>query len=279
MNLLLAYIKLLRPLNVFISGMVVVLSSAVLGVLNETDVVIHVVMVVSCYTGAANALNDMVDYKIDLINCPERPIPSGLVSKNAALLISISLFSFGTYFCLELSQNSKVIGIGIAMPLMVLYSKSLKGIPLIGNITVAFILGLAFLFCGAAFNYMSVMLVPTALAFGLTLVREIVKDIADIDGDKSAGINTFPVFAGIKKTIQLIIFFSICIGLGTFIPFIIGYYNLFYGIIVVLGVEIPLCIVVFSLLKNPGINTAKYCARLLKFSTIIGLIAIYIGTL
>lgn len=279
MNLLLAYIKLLRPLNVFISGMMVVLSSAVLGVLNETDIIIHVVMVVSCYTGAANALNDMVDYKIDLINCPERPIPSGLVSKKAALIISISLFSFGTYFCLELSQNSKVIGIGIAMPLMVLYSKSLKGIPLIGNITVAFILGLAFLFCGAAFNYMSVMLVPTVLAFGLTLVREIVKDIADIDGDKSAGINTFPVFAGIKKTIQLIIFFAICIGVGAFIPFIIGYYNFFYGIIVVLGVEIPLCIVVFSLLKNPEINTAKYCARLLKFSTIIGLIAIYIGTL
>ena len=123
------------------------------------------------------------------------------------------------------------------------------------------------------------MWTPTVLAFGLTLVRELVKDIADINGDKSVGINTFPIFAGIKKTVQLIIIFSICIGVGAFIPFITGYYNLSYGILVVLGVEIPLCIVVFSLYKNPGINTAKYSARLLKFSTIIGLIAIYTGTL
>jgi len=35
------------------------------------------------------------------------------------------------------------------------YSKYLKGMPLIGNMIVAFILGLSFLFCGAAFNNMS----------------------------------------------------------------------------------------------------------------------------
>ena len=174
MNLLLAYIKLLRPLNVLISGMAIILSCAILGVLNEIDIVINVIMVVISFTGAANALNDMIDYKIDLINRPGRPIPSGLVSKKSALMISIFLFSSGTYFCLQLSQNSKIIGIGIAMPLMILYSKSLKGIPLIGNITVAFILGLAFLFCGTAFNYTTAMWTPTVLAFGLTLVRELV---------------------------------------------------------------------------------------------------------
>ena len=38
------------------------------------------------------------------------------------------------------------------MPLMVVYSKYLKGLPLIGNMTIALILGLSFLFCGAAFG-------------------------------------------------------------------------------------------------------------------------------
>ena len=278
MNLLLAYIKLLRPLNVFISGMVVVLSSAVLGVLNETDVVIHVVMVVSCYTGAANALNDMVDYKIDLINCPERPIPSGLVSKNAALLIFISLFSFGTYFCLELSQNSKVIGIGIAMPLMVLYSKSLKGIPLIGNITIALILGMSFLFCGSAHGNIGPMWLPMALAFGLTLVRELVKDIADIGGDRYVGMSTYPIVVGMDKAIRLAILLSILIGIGAILPYLSGTYGLWYGILLILGVEIPLAVVVFLFLYNPGISSAIKGARILKFSTLMGLIAIYAGT-
>ena len=279
MNSILGHIKLLRPLNVFIAGLAMVLASAILDVLTEIETVFRVVMVVLCYTGAANALNDVVDYKIDLINCPMRPIPSGYVSKKSALFISIILFSAGSWLCLALSQDAKVIGIVIAMPLIVLYSKIFKGVPLIGNITVSFILGLSFLFCGAAFNQMELMLIPTVLAFGLTLVRELVKDIADMSGDKSAGLNTFPITVGIDKTIQLTIFLIVCVGLGAFILFITGYYSYLYGIILILGVEIPLGVVVVSLVNNPGVKAAKQSARLLKFSTIAGLIAIYIGTL
>ena len=100
-----------------------------------------------------------------------------------------------------------------------------------------------------------------------------------MNGDKSAGLNTLPITLGIDKTIKLTIFLIFCVGLGAFILFITGYYSYLYGIIVILGVEIPLGVVVVSLVNNPGIKAAKHSARLLKFSTIAGLIAIYIGTL
>jgi len=231
-----------------------------------------------CFAGAANALNDVVDYEIDKINRPMRPLPSGFVKKRTALFISILLFSMGILACLELSEAAKVIGIVIAMPFMVLYSKYLKGMPLIGNMIVAFILGLSFLFCGAAFNNMSPMWIPMILAFGLTLVRELVKDIADMEGDQSVGLKTFPITAGIEKSIQLSIFLSACIGMGAFIPYLYGTYGIWYGILLILGVEIPLGVVVVSLLNNPGISSATHGARILKFSTLIGLIAIYAGT-
>lgn len=272
-----SHIKLLRPLNVFTSGLAMVIASAILGTLHETDTVILVMSVVMCYTGAANALNDVVDYEIDLINRPMRPIPSGHVKKQTALILSILLFSIGTILCLELSESAKVIGIVIAMPLMVVYSKFLKGIPLVGNITIAFILGLSFLFCGAAFNNMSPMWIPMILAFGLTIVRELVKDISDMEGDRTAGLSTFPISAGIDKAIQLTVFLSACIGIGAFMPYVNGTYGIWYGILLILGVEIPLGVVVVSLLNNPGISSAKQGARLLKFSTLIGLIAIYLG--
>ena len=195
-----------------------VLASAILGVLTEINTVIRVVMVVLCYTGAANALNDVIDYNIDLINRPMRPIPSGYVNKKSVSFYFCSSFSTGSFLCLELSQNAKVIGIVIAMPLMVLYSKSLKGVPLIGNVTIAFILGLAFLFCGAAFDNMAPMWIPTVLAFGLSLVRELVKDIADMNGDKSAGLKTFPITAGIDKTIQITIFLLPVLALVLLFP-------------------------------------------------------------
>ena len=109
--------------------------------------------------------------------------------------------------CLQLPETAKVISILIAMPLMVIYSKELKGKPLIGNIIIAFILGVSFLFCGAAHNNTAPMWIPMMLAFGLTLVREIVKDIADMEGDRSVGLRTFPIATGIDRAIQLTIFF------------------------------------------------------------------------
>ena len=278
MNTFFYHIKLLRPLNVFTSGLAMVIGSGILGTLNDTGTLLLVMAVVMCFAGAANALNDVVDYEIDKINRPMRPLPSGFVKKRTALFISILLFSMGTLACLELSEAAKVIGIVIAMPFMVLYSKYLKGMPLIGNMIVAFILGLSFLFCGAAFNNMSPMWIPMILAFGLTLVRELVKDIADMEGDQSAGLKTFPITAGIEKSIQLSIFLSACIGMGAFIPYLYGTYGIWYGILLILGVEIPLGVVVVSLLNNPGISSATHGARILKFSTLIGLIAIYAGT-
>jgi len=273
------HIKLLRPLNVFTSGLAMVIGSGILGTLNDTGTLLLVMAVVMCFAGAANALNDVVDYEIDKINRPMRPLPSGFVKKRTALFISILLFSMGTLACLELSEAAKVIGIVIAMPFMVLYSKYLKGMPLIGNMIVAFILGLSFLFCGAAFNNISPMWIPMILAFGLTLVRELVKDIADMEGDQSVGLKTFPITAGIEKSIQLSIFLSACIGMGAFIPYLYGTYGIWYGILLILGVEIPLGVVVVSLLNNPGISSATHGARILKFSTLIGLIAIYAGTI
>jgi len=278
MNTFFYHIKLLRPLNVFTSGLAMVIGSGILGTLNNTGTLLLVMAVVMCFAGAANALNDVVDYEIDKINRPMRPLPSGFVKKRTALFISILLFSMGTLACLELSEAAKVIGIVIAMPFMVLYSKYLKGMPLIGNMIVAFILGLSFLFCGAAFNNMSPMWIPMILAFGLTLVRELVKDIADMEGDQSAGLKTFPITVGIEKSIQLSIFLSACIGVGAFIPYLYGTYGIWYGILLILGVEIPLGVVVVSLLNNPGISSATHGARILKFSTLIGLIAIYVGT-
>ena len=278
MNTFFYHIKLLRPLNVFTSGLAMVIGSGILGTLNDTGTLLLVMAVVMCFAGAANALNDVVDYEIDKINRPMRPLPSGFVKKRTALFISILLFSVGTLACLELSEAAKVIGIVIAMPFMVLYSKYLKGMPLIGNMIVAFILGLSFLFCGAAFNNISPMWIPMILAFGLTLVRELVKDIADMEGDQSVGLKTFPITAGIEKSIQLSIFLSACIGMGAFIPYLYGTYGIWYGILLILGVEIPLGVVVVSLLNNPGISSATHGARILKFSTLIGLIAIYAGT-
>ena len=194
------HLELLRPFNVLISALAMIISASILGELLNLEKLIPVIITVMCFTGAANAINDFIDFKIDQINRPNRPIPSGRVQRKSALIISILLFLIGSFFCFKLGKNAIIIGFFVSLPLIVLYSIVFKGLPLIGNVVTSLILGLSFIFCGFAFDNISHMIVPALLAFGLTLLREIIKDISDIDGDKLLGLRTLPIYIGLQRS-------------------------------------------------------------------------------
>ena len=279
MKIIFFYIRLIRPLNIMTSGAAMLIATAILDEFSNVRIMVLTSLIVMLYAAASNALNDALDHEIDLINRPMRPIPSGHVSVNGALALSFIFFTIGLVLCLQLPDSAIVIGGFIAVPLMIVYSTNLKGKGLIGNFVVALILGMAFLFSGAAYGNIEPMWTPMLLAFGLTLVRELVKDIADIEGDKFSGLHTFPIVFGINRSIQLSIVLCVLIGLGSLIPYINGVYDQGYIMPLIIGVEIPLMIVIFILLKNPSISSAIYSARILKFSTLMGLFSIYSGTI
>ena len=49
-----------------------------------------------------------------------------------------------------------------------------------------------------------IVLYYSLLAFFITFIREIVKDLQDINGDKNGGINTLPIAIGRKRTIKIV---------------------------------------------------------------------------
>jgi len=274
-----AYIMIIRPLNVILGGVTIVISSFIVQYNGPISYVFFAVLVVMFYTAGANTLNDYFDYKIDKINRPDRAISSGLVLRNHAIIFSLFAFILGTLFALQLNKNSQLVAVGVSLPLIIGYNAKLKNFPLIGNIVVALILSLSFIYAGFVFDNIKPLIIPALLAFGLTLIREIVKDMADVIGDKAVALKTFPIIYGENKTIVLCTALSALLGIGSFVPFITGYYNIFYGILLILTVEIPLAVVVILLLNKPSIATAKRSAKLLKFSTLGGLFSIYIGTI
>ena len=276
MNLILGFIKLLRPLNIVVAAFAVLVSAYILGVYEQYYTLTCVVIVVIAYNGAANAFNDYCDYEIDLINRPNRPLSRGMITSFQALSFAVILFAIGTVTAFQLPFYARLTAVVIAMPLIIIYSMRLKGTPLLGNIAVAMILGLTFVFCGLAFNKLGPMIMPAILAFGLTLVRELIKDIADVEGDNYAGLKTLPLVIGKNKAITVAIIKAVLIGLVSLIPYYLNIYGNYYLILLVIGVEIPLAIVVVLFMKSPSISTAKQSEKLLKFSTIMGLTAILV---
>ena len=272
------YFLLTRPLNMLISGLAMVVSAAILDSLDETRTSVLIVLTVMSYTAAANVINDVLDLEIDKINRPFRPIPSKNLKKGTVLKFSFTLFLIGSVLALQLSPSAQFISLVISMPLMIVYSTHLKSKPLIGNIAVSFIIGLSFIFCGAAFENIVPMWTPGILAFSLTLIREIIKDIADLEGDRVAKCKTYPIQYGLEATVKLVSVLSFTVSLVLLLPYFNNVYNYWYLIILLIGVELPLIIVVFLLVKNPTILAANQGSKILKFSTIMGLIAIYLGT-
>ena len=65
------------------------------------------------------------------------------------------------------------------------------------------------MFAGALFGELDRMIMPSLLAFGFTMVREFIKDMADADGDRSAGFITFPVKFGMEKSAKIAIFLTV----------------------------------------------------------------------
>jgi geranylgeranylglycerol-phosphate geranylgeranyltransferase len=272
-----AHIKLLRPLNLATGAFAVAVSAAILQSLQATATLVHAILVVVLYNAAANAINDYFDYETDLVNRPNRPLSTGLVRRRSALGLAVLLFAGGSALAARLPLPAGIVAWTVALPLMVLYSWKLKGLPLVGNAVVSFILGLTFLFAGLAFEKVGPMLVPAALAFGLTMVRELVKDIADIEGDRRVGLRTYPVAVGIIPAVRLAVGLAILVGFGSLLPYWADYYGSKYLQVLIVGVELPLLYIIVKFLKSPATATAATAAGILKFSTIAGVVAVYLG--
>ena len=279
MKKILAHIKIMRPLNLIIGAFSVIITASILKEMDQVSVWFTALCVVVFYNAAANTLNDYFDLEIDKINRPNRPLVTGDVKAQTALVLSIILFAIGTVLAFTLPLTATFIAVAIALPLMMFYSIWFKGMPLVGNLIIALILGLTFLFAGAALNNIEIMIIPAVLAFGLTVVRELVKDISDVEGDRKVNLKTYPIITGVEKAWVLTAVFAVFMGIGAIIPFMIGKYNILYIIFVLFGVEIPLVITVFSAVKSPTIITAKRVAQLLKISTIAGVFAVWLGSL
>jgi len=159
---------------------------------------------------AIYALNDIYDAKIDTINDPRRPIPSGRVSRDEAKAFTIGLFIVSTTIAITLNLTVflcvilfSILGIMYSVPPL----RFKDG--LFAN--VCWGLGIAITVIGGA-SITGINSASTIAAFTLGFLTAgcgLTKDLKDLAGDRALGVHTIPIILGERKAIKVMTIASI----------------------------------------------------------------------
>ncbi|MHA1357224.1 MAG: geranylgeranylglycerol-phosphate geranylgeranyltransferase [Candidatus Helarchaeota archaeon] len=274
-------LELMRLLNGFMVVVAVLVGALVSG-LKYHPLFTTIAILSSFFTATAGyILNDWKDVEIDKINCPERAIPSGRVSRNTALILAVGFMTAGDII-IWFTNWECILIIMVGSGLIAAYSLWLKKAGFIGNLTVAVLTGFCLLIGGASVEPLNPFAIemamwPALLAFSLNVGREIMKGIDDYEGDKAEDAKTLAVLWGRKKaSITGVLFLSITIIISPF-PFILRYYNILY-LTLAFVVDAILIIDSLLILRTPTSEMGHKVKRTIKFAAFIGLLAFLLGT-
>lgn len=276
------YVEILRPGNAVMGAISIIL----IAIIDKTISIPIILAMLAVFfeTAAGNVINDYFDYNIDLINKPERPMPSGRISLKSGRNYGYLLFFAGTVcgFLISYITNNWIpfTIVLIADIVLYLYAYKLKATPVIGNLAVGFMTGFGFVFGGFTINNPSIVLVSIYLgffAFVMTTAREIVKDIEDIEGDKMDGARTLPILIGekIPAYISAILIVIDCI----LCPVL--YFNHIFGIYYLVVICIAVLLFLYcaiSIIKSQDKNTASKVSKYLKIGMLIAFVAFVFGS-
>ncbi|MGI9530425.1 geranylgeranylglycerol-phosphate geranylgeranyltransferase [Lutimonas sp.] len=248
----------------------------------------------TCFIAIAGYIvNDMHDVKADIINKPEKLFVDKKITRMMAQNLFIGFNAIGLitgmYLSYHVGNTNFFIIYLLTSLLLYQYAKYLKKNILVGNIIVSSVV----LFCilmvavfdvGPAtnnYNFESqksvfgIFLVIGVFGFLLTFLREIVKDIEDIEGDKAIQAKSFPIVLGIDKTntilISVTVFFVASLA---YLSYFVFDKSLYLSMYLLLLVCLPLLYFIFKLTKASSKKDYHQLSGLLKIIMLLGMLSI-----
>ena len=182
-------------------------------------------------------INDIFDQDTDSENKPSKTIIGSKISESMGYNIYVALtvagVGIGFYLSNVIMKPSFATLFILIASLLYIYATSLKQMLLVGNVIVAFLLSFSVIIIGIFDLYpatyegnqkemgvlFSILIDYAVFAFIINFIREITKDLEDVNGDYNQGMHTLPIILGVQRTAKVVF------GLS-FIPlFILLYYT------------------------------------------------------
>ncbi|MFM2387421.1 MAG: hypothetical protein RL660_2178 [Bacteroidota bacterium] len=263
----------------------------------------HVLLAIATGFIAAGGylINDYFDLRIDSINKPKRVTVERNFRRRHIMLWHIALSAIGFLIALYCAIKSKHISLALiqlgSIGLLIAYSNKLKRIAIWGNVAIAFLAMLNVLTPSLyehQYWHPSIMYEPqrqghlslasvafvALFAFLITLLREIIKDVEDIKGDRADECKTLPIKFGIAVaryccltiTAVLILYgiwyvYYVLTNSPSWHPDWLTYKACFAGLVIT-----PLLALLYLLLRARTSKHFKRCSRLAKLITFAGIL-------
>lgn len=268
--------QLTRPANLLIAFLSIFIGGFVTGTIQPAAKLILACFSGMLIAGGANSINDFFDVEIDRINKPNRPLPAGRITRKQTYVFSLLLFALGTGLGAFIHFLGFIIAFG-SSGLLYMYSWRLKRTVVLGNLTVAFITGLAFVYGGLAVGRVGLAAVVGVFAFFFNWGREIIKDVEDVEGDRALGVKTLPIVYGVRVALVWATAVLVFLMGLTLIPYFVHFFSITYLIVVAIGVDLFLLYVIISIWRNAEPNHLRRLSFLMKLDMLMGLLAVYLG--
>ncbi|MFQ3296306.1 MAG: 4-hydroxybenzoate polyprenyltransferase [Polaribacter sp.] len=238
-------------------------------------------------TAAGYIINDIFDVTTDQINKPEKLYISTAIPVKKGLQLYWFLTLCAGILAFAFSEKVLDYFIFFGTPILLyLYSKFFKKIVFLGNIIISFLVALP-IYVVFMFDFIPAKTAISAInnpiyytiyfylffAFTTTIIREIIKDIEDVDGDLKIKAKTLPILFGRKRASKIAFFLSAILLL--FLLIILQFLKddllfLVYGIIFIL---LPLLYFMYTLWFSEYKKDFSKLSNLLKLIMLLGILS------
>lgn len=247
---------------------------------------------------AGNIINDYFDRNIDEINKPQKKVIDKLIKRRWAIVMHI-VFSFTAILIgFYVDSQTMVFWLGLSNTLCVLflfgYSISLKKKLLVGNVLISLLTAWVILVCFFCYyrsltcpgcdplewqaqlrRFIRISFLYAGFAFVISLIREVVKDMEDMEGDKKYGCKTIPIAWGIPASkVFVAVWLVVLIGMISIVQIYVWqlgwYWSAAYSILLILG---PLVWILRTLYFAQVPKDYHQVSTLIKLVMLVGLLS------
>ncbi|MCX7550331.1 geranylgeranylglycerol-phosphate geranylgeranyltransferase [Xanthomarina sp. F2636L] len=250
------------------------------------------VLATLCLAAAGYIINDIYDIEIDKVNRPERVIVGNSISEKTAntlfITFNIAGVLIGFYLSNLIGKNGFFALFVIISALLYIYATYLKQMLLVGNFVISILVALSLIIVGlfdllpaitpenqeTQITFFKIILDYAVFAFVINFIREIVKDIEDIDGEYKAGFNTLPIAFGRNRAIKVVFALSIMLLFGVVYYIITFLYSQL--LVVAYFLTFIMAPLIYICIKSYTAETKKelrLISNLLKLVMLIGILS------